>query len=140
MTNTVCDVCGKERSEVFKIKHDYICSECLEKTRDLTIVASMDTKVKKSLSPKEIKEHLDNYVIGQDDAKEILSVAIYNHYKMLKYNEQNQNNKDAVELEKSNIMMIGPTGTGKSYLIKNLAKIMNVPYASADANTLTEAG
>lgn len=135
-----CDVCGELKDTVYKIKQDQICAECLEKTHDLTILADCSTRVKKSLSPKEIKEHLDNYVIGQDRAKEILSVAIYNHYKMLKYKEDNMNNKDAVELEKSNIIMIGPTGSGKSYLIKNLAKVMNVPYASADANTLTEAG
>lgn len=136
----ICDVCGKEKAEVFLIKNDHICTECLEQTKDMSIIANCDTEIKKSLSPKEIKDYLDRYVIGQNDAKEILSVSIYNHYKMLKYLEENKNNNDAVEIEKSNIMLIGPSGVGKSYLIKNLAKVMNVPYATADANTLTEAG
>lgn len=107
-----CDVCGELKDTVYKIKQDHICTECLDKAHDLTILADCSTKVKKSLSPKEIKEHLDNYVIGQDSAKEILSVAIYNHYKMLKYKEENINNDDAIEIEKSNIMMVGPTGSG----------------------------
>ena len=87
------------------------------------------------LKPKEIKEFLDDYVIGQDDAKKVLSVAVYNHYKRI------LSAKDVdVELQKSNILMLGPTGSGKTFLAQNLARLLNVPFAIADATTLTEAG
>ena len=90
-------------------------------------------------TPSEIKNALDQYIVGQDEAKKVLAVAVYNHYKRLNYNFS-KNDKDEVELEKSNILMVGPTGTGKTLLAKTLAKILKVPFAAADATTLTEAG
>ncbi|MDH5681596.1 MAG: ATP-dependent Clp protease ATP-binding subunit ClpX [Spirochaetota bacterium] len=125
----------------------YICDECIETCND--IILEDQTAPKKSinhrelLKPREIKEHLDEYVILQEDAKKALSVAVYNHYKRIFHNqkaEQKSGDKDLIEIEKSNILMIGNTGTGKTLLARTLAKLLDVPFAIVDATTLTEAG
>lgn len=123
----------------------FICEECISLCRDLLRgKPKLQDKELKLLTPKEIKEKLDEYIVGQDEAKRALSVAVYNHYKRINYNlvhaGRNTADKDEIELEKSNILMVGPTGSGKTLLAKTLARILNVPFASCDATTLTEAG
>ena len=144
-----CSFCGKSQENVRKIVAGpgvYICDECVELCNS-TIEAELyeDEKAGYSLnelndipSPKEIKAVLDDYVIGQEEAKKTLSVAVYNHYKRIAHEEVQ--NKDDVEIQKSNILLLGPTGCGKTLLARTLAKILNVPFAIADATTLTEAG
>ena len=144
-----CSFCGKAQKNVRKIVAGpgvYICDECVELCNNI-IEAELyeDEKAGYSLnelenipSPKKIKAVLDDYVIGQEDAKKTLSVAVYNHYKRIAH-EEVQNNDD-VEIQKSNILLLGPTGCGKTLLARTLAKILNVPFAIADATTLTEAG
>ncbi|MEA3314947.1 MAG: ATP-dependent Clp protease ATP-binding subunit ClpX [Campylobacterota bacterium] len=140
--NLICDFCGKKVDEVEKIfsaEDAHICNECIE-TCSMVLHKSELKKAKnefqKGLSvPTKIKEHLDNYVIGQSDAKKVLAVALYSHYKRI-----DKPVFKNVEIEKSNIMLIGPTGSGKTLLAKSLAKIMDVPFAVADATALTEAG
>ncbi len=136
-----CSFCGKKESEVQMLLSGpgvYICDECVKQCQQV-MAGDYDSKNFTDTGdlpkPKEIKAILDEYVIGQDDAKKILSVAVYNHYKRIAH-------KDAedVELQKSNILMIGPTGSGKTFLVQNLARILNVPFAISDATTLTEAG
>ncbi|MBR4173049.1 MAG: ATP-dependent Clp protease ATP-binding subunit ClpX, partial [Clostridia bacterium] len=116
----------------------YICDECIGQCQNV-LAGKYDAKKledgDKLPKPKEIKEILDQYVIGQEDAKKILSVAVYNHYKRIASEDRND-----VELQKSNILMVGPTGSGKTFLVQNLARILNVPFAISDATTLTEAG
>ncbi|WP_072679569.1 ATP-dependent Clp protease ATP-binding subunit ClpX [Arcobacter sp. LA11] len=141
-TTNSCDFCGKEIKEVKKIfssETAHICDECItmcSKVLDKEIIQESKKEFQKGLNvPIKIKEHLDEYVIGQDDAKKVLAVALYNHYKRI-----DKPIVKNVELEKSNIMLIGPTGSGKTLLAKSLAKIMDVPFAVADATALTEAG
>ena len=140
-----CSFCGKSQDQVRKMVAGpsgiYICDECVEICNDIVTEELEDTDYDatdfdfKLLKPVEIKNFLDDYVIGQEEAKKVLSVAVYNHYKRV------MAPKDlGVELQKSNIIMIGPTGSGKTYLAQTLAKIINVPFAIADATTLTEAG
>jgi len=140
-----CSFCGKPQDMVERLLSGpngiYICDECielcyevLEEERAQEKDHSMDEGIN-LLKPAQIKAQLDQYVIGQDDAKKVLSVAVYNHYKRIKHNKQSD-----VEIQKSNILMLGPTGSGKTYLAQTLAKILNVPFAIADATTLTEAG
>ncbi|MBQ2723939.1 MAG: ATP-dependent Clp protease ATP-binding subunit ClpX [Clostridia bacterium] len=136
-----CSFCGKDQKLVKKLITSpsgvCICDQCVDVCNDLIEKSLPITKPTFSLlSPKEIKEKLDMYVVGQENAKKVLSVAVYNHYKRI----QAQNNKDDVQLEKSNILMLGPTGSGKTLLAKTLSQILNVPFAVADATTLTEAG
>ncbi|MER3422443.1 MAG: ATP-dependent Clp protease ATP-binding subunit ClpX [Nitrospiraceae bacterium] len=136
-----CSFCGKSRDEVRKLIAGptvYICDECVNLCND--ILAEDWEEAKEEISsklrkPAEIKHHLDQYVIGQDRAKKILSVAVHNHYKRISANEV-----DDVELHKGNILMIGPTGTGKTLLAQTLARYLDVPFTLADATTLTEAG
>jgi ATP-dependent Clp protease ATP-binding subunit ClpX len=141
-----CSFCGKSQHEVKKLiagPSVFICDECIELCNDIIrdevpAEGSATAKTKSDLPiPSEIKASLDNYVIGQDAAKRILSVAVYNHYKRLKHMSTS---KDEVELSKSNILLIGPTGSGKTLLAQTLARLLNVPFVIADATTLTEAG
>ena len=119
----------------------FICNECIEVCRNI-LEEEMKTSKKKRLpdfelpTPEKIKEYMDQYVIEQDDAKVALAVAVYNHYKRIRYEKDD----DGVELQKSNIIMLGPTGSGKTLLAQTLARFLNVPFAISDATTLTEAG
>ena len=166
-----CSFCGKSQEQVRKLIAGpgvYICDECVDLCNEILDEELLDSNTaasgqasrsenpqKKrtrsanlSLSqipkPREIKKHLDEHVIGQDEAKKVLSVAVYNHYKRLSLLQPQSNGKTApeepIELQKSNILLIGPTGCGKTLLAQTLAKILEVPFAVADATTLTEAG
>lgn len=139
-----CSFCGKSQHEVKKLiagPSVFICDECIELCNDIirdeTNAEAMAGAGRSELpTPSEIKAILDQYVIGQEKAKRVLAVAVYNHYKRLKH----LNAKDDVELAKSNILLIGPTGSGKTLLAQTLARLLNVPFVIADATTLTEAG
>ena len=142
-----CSFCGKSQHEVKKLiagPSVFICDECIDLCNDiirdeLPGLASADAKSIDGLpTPSEIKHNLDNYVIGQETAKRALAVAVYNHYKRLRHKEHSK--KDDVELAKSNILLVGPTGSGKTLLAQTLARMLNVPFVMADATTLTEAG
>ena len=142
-----CSFCNKKQGQVRKLIAGpdgvFICDECIDICEDILEEELGDLEEENSaeydinlLKPQEIKNFLDDYVIGQEKAKKVLSVAVYNHYKRVMAHKD----LDDVELQKSNIIMIGPTGSGKTYLAQTLAKIINVPFAIADATTLTEAG
>lgn len=137
-----CSFCGKNRDEVKKLIAGptvYICDECVDLCNDIIAEEWEEEKEERSSSlpkPIEIKKNLDQYVIGQDRAKKVLAVAVHNHYKRVASNAQG----DDVELQKGNILMVGPTGTGKTLLAQTLARIIDVPFTIADATTLTEAG
>ena len=142
-----CSFCGKNQNEVRRLiagPSVYICDECVDLCNDIiseeTQVTESDNNDDKLPVPTEIKVLLDEYVIGQERAKRILSVAVYNHYKRLQVSEQGGGDKPAVELGKSNILLIGPTGSGKTLLAETLARMLDVPFTIADATTLTEAG
>ena len=151
-----CSFCGKTQDQVKKLiagPDVFICDECVElcneildeeffeqkdKDSEKTEADSICSSDKPIPKPHEIKEYLDQHIVGQDDAKKVLSVAVYNHYKRLKHNQKDDTN--GVEIQKSNILLVGPTGSGKTLLAQTLAKMLDVPFAVADATTLTEAG
>jgi ATP-dependent Clp protease ATP-binding subunit ClpX len=148
-----CSFCGKSQDQVKKLiagPEVYICDECVELCNEILDEEFFEGKEKESPEkpkrdeqaipkPHEIKAYLDEYIIGQDDAKKVLSVAVYNHYKRLRHNK-NADLKNNIEIQKSNILLVGPTGSGKTLLAQTLAKMLDVPFAVADATTLTEAG
>jgi ATP-dependent Clp protease ATP-binding subunit ClpX len=140
-----CSFCGKSQHEVKKLiagPSVFICDECIDLCNDIIrdeVLPDAEREARGDLpSPLEIKNNLDGYVIGQEAAKRALSVAVYNHYKRLRYKDKAK--KDDVELTKSNILLIGPTGSGKTLLAQTMARMLNVPFVMADATTLTEAG
>ena len=146
-TRHICSFCGSEEDDVYRLisspdNSSFICDQCIEDCMNL--IDDLDEDPEKSgnlditlLKPVEIKEKLDEYIIGQERAKKVLSVAVYNHFKRITHKMKNI---DDVELQKSNVLLVGPTGSGKTLLAQTLAKILNVPLAIADATTLTEAG
>lgn len=150
-----CSFCGKTQDQVKKLiagPEVYICDECVELCNEILdeeFLGSNEKDAKENLEaakkdekaipkPHEIKAYLDQYIVGQEDAKKVLAVSVYNHYKRLKHN--NGADKDGIEIQKSNILLVGPTGSGKTLLAQTLAKMLDVPFAVADATTLTEAG
>ncbi len=144
--NTSCSFCGKHQDEVSKLVSGpdvYICDECIELCNEIVQeegneLDELEPAPPVILTPMEIKDHLDGYVIGQEFAKKVLSVAVHNHYKRIDSPETED--EETVELQKSNIILIGPTGSGKTLVAQTLARILNVPFTIADATTLTEAG
>ena len=144
-----CSFCGKREGQVRSLiagRGVHICDECVEFCKDMLeedkqkAAAESMPSAGELPTPKEIKEILDEYVVGQDEAKKTLAVAVYNHYKRINYEMKNPEEERVVELQKSNILMLGPTGSGKTLLAQTLARILQVPFAMADATTLTEAG
>ena len=137
-----CSFCGKNQDQVRRLIAGpgvYICDECIELCSEIIadeFEESLQFDSTELPKPMEIKNYLDQYVIGQDLAKRSLAVSVYNHYKRINSNEEESD----VELQKSNILLLGPTGSGKTFLAQTLAKFLNVPFAIADATTLTEAG
>jgi ATP-dependent Clp protease ATP-binding subunit ClpX len=150
-----CSFCGKTQEQVKKLiagPDVYICDECVELCNEILDEEFLENKEKPEEAeikeaditnvpkPHEIKKYLDEYIIGQDDAKKVLSVAVYNHYKRIAHNASSTDDEQKVEIQKSNILLVGPTGSGKTLLAQTLAKMLDVPFAIADATTLTEAG
>src|SRR4026208_673629 len=145
-----CSFCGRSRDEVKILiagQEGHICENCVEHAREIIEQELMvrDEKTPSSFKltvkkPVEIKKFLDEYVIGQDEAKKVLAVAVYNHYKRLQQKSAETTSSNDVEIEKSNIIMVGETGTGKTLLAKSIAKLLNVPFTIVDATVFTEAG
>lgn len=148
---TICSFCGRPARELTDIISNpegdcFICKDCLNIGKD---IVDFNARTRKSENndlinlpkPQEIKQRLDDFIVGQDEVKKILAVSVYNHYKRINYNMvKRENSSDEVELEKSNVLLVGPTGSGKTLLAKTLAKTLKVPFASSDATALTEAG
>ena len=145
-----CSWCGQEEGkDIDLVANDdrtaFICKKCLKRAKNMfeeteTVKKEPVSSKWKELTPSKIHEHLDKYVIGQDRAKKVLSVAVYNHYKMLDNQTGKEENENSVEMEKSNILMLGPSGSGKTYMVRMLAKILDVPFTTCDCTSLTEAG
>lgn len=152
--NLKCSFCGKTQDQVKKLiagPDVCICDECIELCNEILDEELFNIKQDEKISdldqlfegipkPAEIKAYLDEHIVGQQDAKKVLSVAVYNHYKRIAHNMDTDNEKPEIEIQKSNILLVGPTGSGKTLLAQTLAKMLNVPFAVADATTLTEAG
>src|SRR3990167_2463421 len=153
-TRLKCSFCGKSQDQVKKLIAGpgvYICDECVDLCNEILDEELFDSSsqsqskdqslplIAEIAKPSEIKAYLDQHIICQESAKKILAVAVYNHYKRINHNLENKNS-EAIEIQKSNILLVGPTGSGKTYLAQTLAKFLNVPFALADATTLTEAG
>lgn len=148
MSGTKCNFCGKSKEDTQLLVSGidaYICDECIEQAYEIYLEETQSQEIKEEeetmphfnlLKPRDMKRYLDNFVIGQNEAKKTLAVAVYNHYKRILHNKKD----DEVIVEKSNILMVGETGTGKTYLAKTIAKILQVPFAIADATVLTQAG
>src|SRR6056297_946126 len=141
-----CSFCGKSQKQVKKLIAGpgvYICDECIDLCNEIIeeeLAEPAELQLDELPKPKEIYGYLDEYVVGQDSAKKTLAVAVYNHYKRIQVGGTGPGNADDVELQKSNILLLGPTGSGKTLLAQTLAKLLNVPFAIADATALTEAG
>ncbi|WP_241002786.1 ClpX C4-type zinc finger protein, partial [Streptomyces sp. CB01881] len=145
-----CSFCGKSQKQVKKLIAGpgvYICDECIDLCNEIIeeeLAETSEVRFEELPKPREIYEFLDQYVVGQDLAKKALSVAVYNHYKRVQAGEAGRSGgngrEDAIELAKSNILLLGPTGSGKTLLAQTLARMLNVPFAIADATALTEAG
>jgi ATP-dependent Clp protease ATP-binding subunit ClpX len=143
-----CSFCGKSQKQVRKLIAGpgvYICDECIDLCNEIIeeeLTETAELSFDHLPNPREIRGFLDDYVVGQDSAKKILSVAVYNHYRRIQYQQQSMGvgRRDEVELAKSNILLLGPTGCGKTHLAQTLARLLNVPFAVADATALTEAG
>lgn len=143
-----CSFCGKSQKQVKKLIAGpgvYICDECIDLCNEIIeeeLAETSEVRWEELPKPREIYEFLEGYVVGQESAKKALSVAVYNHYKRVQAGENStgQNREDAIELAKSNILLLGPTGSGKTLLAQTLARMLNVPFAIADATALTEAG
>ena len=144
--DVMCSFCGRTQDEVYKIiagPDVFICNECVDLCQEIIAEEKnreFVTEPMTLLTPVEIMNKLDDYVIGQTQAKKALAVAVYNHYKRINHNDRELVEDDDIELQKSNILLVGPTGSGKTFIAQSLARLLNVPFAIADATTLTEAG
>ncbi len=141
-----CSFCGKSQKQVTKLIAGpgvYVCNECIDLCNviiDEENTEQIEASLEKLPNPREIRAFLDDYVVGQDVAKKVLAVAVFNHYRRIQYKQNASSRRDDIELSKSNILLLGPTGCGKTHMAQTLAKLLNVPFAIADATALTEAG
>ena len=141
-----CSFCGKSQKQVKKLIAGpgvYVCNECIDLCNEIIdeeLNEETDLSLEKLPNPREIRAFLDDYVVGQETAKKVLAVAVFNHYRRIQYKQNASTRRDDIELSKSNIMLLGPTGCGKTHMAQTLAKLLNVPFAIADATALTEAG